>query len=371
MNAENPLRDLFRQAAERRPIVWDPKQPVRIFGTGNFARATAQALLAEGFAIDSFIQTTPETADFFGRPVHAWQTHASNQDTPLIIGIFNRNTSCKEIAAAAARNAYRDIRQPWDVQTRFGKHMGWRFWLSDPAILLAQETALETLHHRLADEESRIALRHMLALRLGLDDATDTTAQPLPQYVNELTLPPLQGRELVYVDGGAYDGDSLAHLLQHCPVKRAYLFEPDPANLARLVARGQRAGWPMINFPLGLFDRHTTLAFSAGLGEGSHLGQTAGDTHITVSPLDMLLPCESVDFIKLDIEGAEIPALLGARALIRRSRPILAISYYHRPDDLWRIPATLDDIAEGCYRFYIRLHGANTLESVLYAIPEG
>lgn len=67
MNAENPLRDLFRQAAERRPIVWDPKQPVRIFGTGNFARATAQALLAEGFArlhgantLESVLYAIPE-----------------------------------------------------------------------------------------------------------------------------------------------------------------------------------------------------------------------------------------------------------------------------------------------------------------------
>lgn len=341
---------------------------MRIFGTGGFARATAEALLAEGFSIDSFIQTLPSTSHFLGRPVHAWQADAGNRDIPLIIGTFNRDTACGEIALIARQNAYADIRLPWDVHARFGAQLGWRFWLSEPSRLLAQKTTLEALYRRLADEESRATLKRTLAFRLGLDDAAGTLAQTIPQYFNELTLSHLRGRDLVYVDGGAYDGDSFARLLTCCPVKQAYLFEPDPGNLAQLAARSRHAGWPTVNLPLGLFDRHATLAFSAGQGEGSHLGTADGNAHITVCPLDTILPCASVDFIKLDIEGAEIPALAGAQRLIRRCHPVLAVSYYHHPDDLWRIPTMLDDITDG-YRFYIRQHGANTLESVFYALP--
>jgi hypothetical protein len=39
-----------------------------------------------------------------------------------------------------------------------------------------------------------------------------------------------------------------------------------------------------------------------------------------------------------DIEGAELYALEEATELIQRDRPILAISGYHKPDDLWEIP---------------------------------
>lgn len=90
---------------------------------------------------------------------------------------------------------------------------------------------------------------------------------------------------------------------------------------------------------------------------------------IACAALDDLLLNTAVDFIKLDVEGAEIPALLGGRRLIETHRPTLAISLYHRPDDLWAIPATLDSICPN-YRLFIRQHYFNSFDSVLYAIPD-
>ena len=77
-----------------------------------------------------------------------------------------------------------------------------------------------------------------------------------------------------------------------------------------------------------------------------------------------------VDFIKMDIEGAEYDALAGAQDVLQRFRPRLAISLYHRPSDFVTIPRYLDSLGLN-YRFYLDHHTLYINESVLFAIPEG
>ena len=74
-----------------------------------------------------------------------------------------------------------------------------------------------------------------------------------------------------------------------------------------------------------------------------------------------------VDYIKMDIEGAEFDALLGARRLIQRDAPKLAISVYHRVDDFYRIPAAILSI-DPTYRFWMDHHTVHGEETVLYGL---
>lgn len=73
-----------------------------------------------------------------------------------------------------------------------------------------------------------------------------------------------------------------------------------------------------------------------------------------------------IDFIKMDIEGAELEALKGAEATIRRDRPKLAISVYHKLHDFWTIPKWLDALGLD-YRFYLRHFTIHAEETVLFA----
>ena len=85
--------------------------------------------------------------------------------------------------------------------------------------------------------------------------------------------------------------------------------------------------------------------------------------------LDDAIPTFASNLIKMDIEGAEYDALLGARRLIHSFLPGLAISIYHRAEHLWQLPMLVRDIAPGKYSFYIRSHAMNTFETVLYCVP--
>ena len=62
-----------------------------------------------------------------------------------------------------------------------------------------------------------------------------------------------------------------------------------------------------------------------------------------------------IDFIKMDIEGAELPALRGATSVLQKFRPKLAISLYHSMDDFVDIPKYLNSLELG-YEFYLS-HG--------------
>ncbi len=73
-----------------------------------------------------------------------------------------------------------------------------------------------------------------------------------------------------------------------------------------------------------------------------------------------------VSFIKMDIEGAEMAAIEGAAGTIRRFRPRLAISVYHRFTDLTEIPAALHALVPE-YEFTLGHYSMHLEETVLYA----
>ena len=72
-----------------------------------------------------------------------------------------------------------------------------------------------------------------------------------------------------------------------------------------------------------------------------------------------------VDFIKMDIEGAELEALRGAERTIRQFRPKMAISLYHKLNDFWEIPQYLDGLGLG-YKFTLRHFTIHAEETVLF-----
>lgn len=187
--------------------------------------------------------------------------------------------------------------------------------------------------------------------------------------VQYFDLPQLQMKNEYFVDAGAFNGDTSSYFFQHVKGGHAYVFEPNPEQLAS--ARTRLKAYPHAEFfPYGLYDENQVIRFaSCSSDAGSAQISPNGDLEIEVRKLDDVLQDRKVTFIKMDIEGSELAALRGAEQIIRRQKPKLAICVYHKPEDMWEIPELL---LEYCpqYRFYLRHYSITHTETVLYAIPE-
>lgn len=366
MHAE--LQALPKRFTEKPVKTLPPGQAVWIFGAGQFGRDLCAALQRAGHAVAGFVETQPTATQVSDLPVLNWQQWAPTHCTaPLCIGIFNRGMPLDKLENLAHQSGATDVYLPWDLYHAFKQDLGWRFWLSEPERILSQLDALAKAMDCLSDDTSKRCLLDIAAFRLGLNTSYGSFHHTENQYFNKLTLDALQGNPIRFVDGGAYNGDTYLELCSLADVHEAFLFEPDLSNFTQLVANTRRAGRRTQCLPLGLSDRYGILSFNAGNGEGASIAQN-GTSHIAVAALDTVLAGHQVDFIKLDVEGAELQVLRGAKELIQRSRPVLALSLYHCPQDLWELPVTLATMCDG-YRFYIRQHFSNSFDSVLYAVP--
>jgi FkbM family methyltransferase len=354
--------------ADQEPPRLDPQRPVWIFGAGGFGRDLGRVLQVQGFALAGFIDSRPRQDSLLGLPVRSWQQlEADDLRAQLAIGIFNRDAPFDGLEAAARAAGFRDIFLPPQLYAQFADALGWRYWMSPRSTILQALPQIETTWRSLADAESRACLLGLLSFRLGLNPGYAAFRHDDHQYFNALTLPALRGAPLRYVDAGAYNGDTFLELCQHADVAEAWLFEPDPDNYAALVANVRQRGLPAQCIPAAVAERHAILSFNGG-GEAGAIAE-GGSQHILALALDDLLPTQAVSFLKLDVEGAEAQALRGARRLIERSRPVLAMSLYHLPADPWELPALLRELCPG-YRFHLRQHTSNSFDGVLYAVPQ-
>ena len=78
-----------------------------------------------------------------------------------------------------------------------------------------------------------------------------------------------------------------------------------------------------------------------------------------------------IDFIKMDIEGAEVAALTGAKETIIKYKPKLAISVYHKIEHYYQIPLFINSLNLN-YKFYLDHFSPGRSESILFGIiPKG
>lgn len=236
-------------------------------------------------------------------------------------------------------------------------------------VILNSKEEIEKVYALLADGRSKYIFTQIIHYHLSLDLSYIEGLNDQPIYFNNDVIPSFSGDS--FVDCGAYWGDTLLtfHRAKNCRCQTYYALEPSQSIFEQLKDTIQthkiKDAVPM---KIGAWDKTDVLYFADQHGGASNISNV-GETSIQVDSLDHLFGDKNVDFIKMDIEGAERPAILGAKNIIQERTPYLAFSVYHKAQDLWRLPLLVNEINNN-YRLYIRHHSPWGDDTVCYAVPQ-
>ena len=267
--------------------------------------------------------------------------------------------SVKVISIAALNWKYAEVFLPY-------------FFLDLPHRTLEQADAVRAAFFLWDDEFSRREYVAQIRWRLWLDFAGLSPRVPWKPYLPEGCLFDLQAND-IFVDCGAYDGDTLRDFLdkQGSAFRGIYAVEPDPGNFAKiqsfLKSRPAELRQKVTVRQAAVGAKAGTVCFDAA-GTAQSAISTGGTLTVECITLDDLFPSEPPTYVKMDIEGAEPDAIAGAARIIRESAPILAICVYHRFDHLWKLPLLIRSLSDR-YRFYLRPHADACWDLVCYAVP--
>ena len=184
----------------------------------------------------------------------------------------------------------------------------------------------------------------------------------------------------VVFDIGAMVGDTSLYFASKVENQngRIYSFEFTPSNieifnlnvslnpdLSKLIELVERP----------VSDKSGDVIYFTDKGEGTEIKFEPFDnyehksTTISIDDFVSEKSIEKVDFIKMDIEGAESLALNGAIETIKRFKPKLAIAIYHSWDDFVNIPIWIENLNLG-YTLYLDHYTIHTDETIIFAKVE-
>ena len=212
-------------------------------------------------------------------------------------------------------------------------------------------TRIETVITRAADEASHDYLAALVKFRWTMDPRDiprNANVTGFYQYAgNHPQLPAIPH----IVDCGAFTGDTAEAYLSRCNgAAHVTAIEPMPENFRQLVNLVRSKGWTAqvrpIHAAVGAARGNLSIRGSTQVADArACVTDRAGQDAITVPVIaldDLFTDGQGApDLIKIDIEGFELEALMGASKTILSASPQLAVAAYHRPAHLWEIPEAI------------------------------
>lgn len=228
------------------------------------------------------------------------------------------------------------------------------------------------LYERLEDYRSKKLLLAILSNWYSFDIITTQTAleKNYDQYYDLDLIKPTENE--VFVDVGAYTGDSIVSYIHNYGVKnykKIYGYEMTKKSFT--VLQNTIQYYPNIVVKnKAVADQKKKLYFQEHEDASANSIVDQSNYEIEAVSLDEDIT-EPITMIKMDIEGAEEMALIGSKNHIKKETPKLLISVYHNHEDLWKLPKLIDNLVPE-YQFHLRCYGNHIFptEIVLFAIKD-
>ena len=356
----------------------DSNRPLVLFGAGNLGQRTLVGLRRVGVEPLAFVDNDPKLhgSEIDGLPVLRPDEAATRYGTTAAfvvtiwtpVGRLAFPTVDAQMRALGCTTIVPFVPLFWKYAEEFLPN----FCLDLPHLLYGDAERVRAAYGLLPDANSRYEFRAQLSYLLSAQDYVEVLGKPDGEWYFPRELVTLSGRD-VFIDCGAYDGDTISSFLGACTSRfdSIVAFEPDPAALARLTEYVGGLGVDVrtrIRIEAkAVADREGWLFFDGGGTPGSKLAED-GSLAVEAVRLDGELVGMTPTIIKMDIEGAEEAALLGGRHTIERYRPILAICIYHLQRHLYDVPLLMARLCPR-YGFAIRRQGPDG-DLVCFAVPD-
>lgn len=208
------------------------------------------------------------------------------------------------------------------------------------------------VYETLEDDQSKECLKAFLYAKIEEKSSYLYPYIVTPQYFFESNMWRIETDEILF-DAGAYDGDSIRDFLNAADgkYKKIIACEPDKGNMKKLQEFIKTENLKNINTVCkGLADGQKLLKYNS-TGTMMSVIAEEGKEEIQVDSIDNILEDAPVTIIKMDIEGYEKEALLGAKQTIQKYKPMLFISAYHKKDDLFSIQRIIKNFLGGGINF--------------------
>ncbi|MFL5328819.1 MAG: FkbM family methyltransferase [Gemmataceae bacterium] len=366
------LDELLAEGAQpitRRP----PAKPDVLFGAGLLGRSVLAGLRKAGVEPRAFADDTvsKQGTEVDGLPVMRPEQAASQFGaTDWVVTILNPEHRYLDSKRRLRGLGCRRVKSFLEVSLDYPETLLPYYQFDLPDRVVSNPERLKTAF-ALFDERSQRQFLDHLRFRLWLDHSALPPTSP-DQYFSSDILPTLTS-DITFVDCGAFTGNTLKRFLtwQSNEFRRVVAIEPDRQNFEKLSANVHRMSVQVASrielHNIALGSRDGTTKFN-GLGNMVANVDAAGSEEVAMRSLDQLLQLEKPTYIKFDIEGGERDALVGCQRIMREVEPLMAVSVYHKPDDLWEIPLYIHSINPS-YRFHLSTEGTDGMDLICYAVP--
>jgi len=373
MNIAEVLKKRDPHVTEELSGLLNKKVPVIIAGAGNLGKKIASFLLKKNIDIFSFtdnnLNRRGET--ILGKTIFTPSeiSQQLKEAAVWIVSIWSPGHSYSETTKQLQQSGVKNIFSGATLMQLYPGELLPHYHFQTPDFYLQHKQEITEVFENLADEESKRQFLAHADARINLNfeglPKADISNQYFPSGVVSL------GTEEVFLDAGAFDGDTLKEFVNRTGTKfsKYIALEPDPANYEKLLKVASQYPKDLVEvFPYAVGAENTTLKFNATGGGGAGFSET-GTTVVECKKIDDVFFKYKPTYLKFDIEGAELDALKGAQKTIEAYKPKLAVCIYHLPQDIWQIFLFLRQ-KFSFYKFYVRTHQYDGLDFVLYAIPQ-